>query len=175
MWITSPPVWWNKYFVKELFSMVDEEDEFVLLTDGGHFDNMGVYTVLQRCCETIIAVDNGADPNREFEDLAGVLRKARIDLGITIDIKLNELHGDPVTKHAARGFAEGTILYPEGETGRFIYLKPTLTGKESEDILQYDRKHKDFPQETTLDQFFDEAQFESYRELSYQITKKAIE
>lgn len=168
------PVWWQKYFVKELFSLVDEKDEFVLITDGGHFDNTGVYPLLQRRCATIIVVDNGADPERKFEDLAGVLRKARIDLGITIDLELELLHGNAKTRWAKRGFAAGTISYPAGETGRFLYLKPTLTGKESEDILEYWRKHSAFPQETTLDQFFDEAQFESYRELSYQITKQAV-
>ena len=167
-------VWWYKYFVKELFSLVNEKDEFILLTDGGHFENMGVYTLLQRRCQTITAVDNGADPNREFEDLAGVLRKARIDLGIYIDLDLGQLHGNRKTKRAACGFAQGTILYPEGSQGQLIYLKPTMTRKESEDILQYNRKHDEFPQETTLDQFFDEAQFESYRELSYQLTKQAI-
>jgi predicted acylesterase/phospholipase RssA len=170
----STPVWWQKYFVKELFSLVDEKDEFVLLTDGGHFDNTGVYPLLQRRCATIIAVDNGADPERKFEDLAGLLRKARIDLGITIDLDLDRLHGNAKTRWAKRGFAAGTIAYPAGETGRFLYLKPTLTGKESEDILEYWRKHPTFPQQTTLDQFFDEAQFESYRELGYQITKQAV-
>ncbi|MEP6935762.1 MAG: hypothetical protein ABI988_17785, partial [Nitrospirota bacterium] len=37
------------------------------------------------------------------------------------------------------------------------------------DILQYHAQHTEFPQETTLDQFFDEAQWESYRKLGTHI------
>ena len=60
-----------------------------------------------------------------------------------------------------------------GGEGRLLYIKPTMSedGHESEDLLEYARTHPTFPQETTSDQFFDEGQFESYRELGYQITK----
>ena len=44
-------------------------------------------------------------------------------------------------------------------------MKSAITGKEPEDLLAYRRKHASFPDETTGDQFFDEAQFESYRKL----------
>jgi len=187
-WLPNPTeerkhslVFWNLYFLKELFSQTDENDWFVFVSDGGHFENMGVYSLLERRCKTIIAVDCGADPNRTFEDLAGLLRKARIDFGIQFDLNLASVHGDPTTKHAREGFAIGRILYPDngrdrGGEGTFIYIKPTLSSeeKESEDLLEYARNHHTFPQESTADQFFDEAQFESYRELGYQITKRAL-
>jgi hypothetical protein len=46
-----------------------------------------------------------------------------------------------------------------------LYIKATLMGDEPEDVCHYHRAHPDFPQETTIDQFFDEAQWESYRRL----------
>ncbi len=46
-----------------------------------------------------------------------------------------------------------------------LYIKATLMGDEPEDVCHYHRAHADFPQETTIDQFFDEAQWESYRRL----------
>ena len=54
-------------------------------------------------------------------------------------------------------------------TGCLLYIKPTLMGNEPADIVQYHRSHPPFPQETTADQFFDEAQWESYRMLGYHI------
>lgn len=48
-------------------------------------------------------------------------------------------------------------------------MKPTLTGDEPLDVLQYAASHPTFPQETTSDQFFDEAQWESYRKLGEHI------
>ncbi len=53
--------------------------------------------------------------------------------------------------------------------GWLVYLKPTLTGDEPADVTQYHRTHASFPQETTADQFFDEAQWESYRRLGFLI------
>jgi predicted acylesterase/phospholipase RssA len=177
------PVFWNSYLAKELFSLADENDWFVSVSDGGFFENMGVYSLLQRRCKLIIAVDNGADPERKFEDLAGLIRKARIDFGIEIALDFRPLHGDLNTKKAERGYAIGTIVYPPSqrngpiEKGRFIYIKPTLSQdqSESEDLLEYARNHPSFPQETTADQFFDEAQFESYRKLGCHIAETVLE
>jgi hypothetical protein len=50
-----------------------------------------------------------------------------------------------------------------------VYVKPTLTGDEPADITQYHGAHSSFPQESTADQFFDEAQWESYRRLGFEI------
>lgn len=53
-----------------------------------------------------------------------------------------------------------------------IYLKPTLVGDEPQDICRYHVEHPSFPHESTLDQFFGEAQFESYRYLGEHIAQK---
>lgn len=50
-----------------------------------------------------------------------------------------------------------------------LVLKPSLTGDEPLDVLQYAASHPAFPQEPTSDQFFDEAQWESYRRLGEHI------
>ncbi len=55
-----------------------------------------------------------------------------------------------------------------------LVLKPTLTGDEPEDVLNYHRDHPSFPQESTADQFFDEAQWESYRRLGWHLAGKIL-
>jgi hypothetical protein len=69
--------------------------------------------------------------------------------------------------HAA--LARVTFVDEPGWEGWLLYIKPTLVGDEPADIVQYHRAHLPFPQETTADQFFDEAQWESYRMLGYHI------
>ena len=68
--------------------------------------------------------------------------------------------------------AVATIRYPDRNpdgssvpAGVFVYIKPTLLGREPRDVLQYAAANPAFPHQTTLDQFFDESQFESYRRL----------
>ena len=58
------------------------------------------------------------------------------------------------------------IRYADGiKTGTLLYIKPTVMGDEPEDVRYYQRSHPSFPHEPTIDQFFDEAQWESYRRL----------
>ena len=156
---------WPYYLFKELLRKSEENDTLLNLSDGGHHENLGVYPLLKRRCKLIIASDAGADPNYQMKDLANLQRKARIDLGINIEIDLMDLRPDDKTRYTKAYFVKGTIHYPGGEQGTLFYLKTTMTGNEPEDLLGYQRKHPDFPDETTADQFFNEDQFESYRKL----------
>ena len=74
--------------------------------------------------------------------------------------------------------AVGTVHYEqahEGETpGTIIYLKPALTGDEPTDVRHYAAEHPEFPHQSTADQAFDEAQFESYRRLGFHIARKVL-
>jgi hypothetical protein len=64
------------------------------------------------------------------------------------------------------------VKYKDGEPGLLLYIKPTLTGDEPTDVRRYHSEHPSFPQETTAEQFFDEAQWESYRRLGQHIGTK---
>ena len=50
-----------------------------------------------------------------------------------------------------------------------LFVKPSVTGDEPLDVLQYRQQHPAFPQEPTVDQYFDEAQWESYRALGQHV------
>jgi hypothetical protein len=50
-----------------------------------------------------------------------------------------------------------------------LYVKPALIGAEPMDVRRYHTEHSSFPQETTAEQFFNEAQWESYRKLGEHI------
>ena len=161
---------WPYYFIKELLGKTKESDNLLNLSDGGHHENLGVYPLLKRRCRVIIASDATADPGFAMNDLANVIRKARIDLGVNIRIDLKDhLRPDPETMRTKNYYAIGDIFYPSkdpnGTKGKLLYIKSTITGEEPEDLLAYRREHPSFPDQTTGDQFFDEAQFESYRKL----------
>lgn len=168
------PAMGGEYLLKELFGQTDDKDTFVYLSDGGHFENLGVYELVRRRCRYIMAVDAGQDEERTFEDAANMIRKCYIDFGVTINIELDALRTDK-DGNSPSCYALGDITYPapaENESaqendnrGVLFYIKPSLLKKIPEDIRQYANTNKDFPHQTTEDQFFDEAQFESYRHL----------
>ena len=172
LWMANPKlkpepkiILWPQYLLKELLRKSTENDTLLNLSDGGHHENLGIYPLLKRRCKLIIASDAGADPGYKMEDFANLQRKARIDLGINIEINMADLYPDEKTRYTNAYFVKGIIHYPGGEKGTLFYIKTTMTGNEPEDLLAYQRKNPNFPDETTADQFFNEDQFESYRKL----------
>jgi len=163
------------YLIKELFGLYSLKDTHLNISDGGHFDNTGVYELLRRRCRYIIVSDAEADPDMKFEGLSYVMRLARIDFGIDIEIDIGGIvPGEE--GFSSSHFAVGRIHYPgEDEPGYLIYLKASLTGDEPAHLREYKIKNPDFPHQTTADQWFDEHQFEAYRELGYHIGKGTFE
>jgi len=166
------------------------------LSDGGHFENTAVYELLrpERRVGLIVLCDCGCDGDYRFGDLANLIRLARIDFGLEIvvdhaaasDPVLGTVFGTPddfaadapadardkvailLNVHAA-----GQAGAPDGApVTRIVVVKPRLTASAPADVRQYGALHPSFPQEGTADQFFDEAQWESYRALGVAIGRR---
>jgi hypothetical protein len=72
-------------------------------------------------------------------------------------------------------YTVGRIDYPDGTpSSTLIYLKSSLTDAVPADAQGYAQANPTFPHQTTADQFFDEAQFESYRRLGHHVAGVAF-
>ena len=166
--------------LSEMFGLTTDRSPYVFLSDGGHFDNLGLYSMVLRRCRLILVSDAGCDPERTFEDLGNAIRKIRIDLGVPIEFGDDRPafgQGVATARDSFQGWAVARIRYslvdrPAGSLdsddeydGVLIYLKPTLAGGEPVDVVSYACRREAFPHESTTDQFFVESQFESYRSL----------
>ncbi|MDX2427307.1 MAG: patatin-like phospholipase family protein [Xanthomonadales bacterium] len=171
--------------VAELTGSANAESDWINLSDGGHFDNLGIYELVRRRCRFIVVSDAGCDPKHQFQDLANTIRKCWTDLGVHIFFsKLDELcHAGDQKRCCLKHGSLGLIEYPDRKRqrpdgkelererfGLILYLKCSLTKAELSkyvDIRQYAETHPDFPHQSTADQFFDENQFEAYRHLGF--------
>jgi hypothetical protein len=172
-------------YIDELFGDASSASHYVYLSDGGHFDNLGIYELVRRRTSVILACDCGADAPLRFDDLADTIRKCSSDFGVDIVIDVDPLRliaGDSRPSCSTSHVAFGTIRYPEANgspafVGKLMLVKPTLTRgifERASDLINYALTEPLFPQQTTLDQWFDEAQFESYRKLGYLIGKEFL-
>jgi hypothetical protein len=165
---------WPYHLWQELSMGTTEHGRLVNLSDGGHTgDNVGIYPLFQRCCKVIIACDAERDPTLGFGSFTEALRHAYVDLGVNVDIDLTMIRPDPATGYSRSHCAVGRVHYPDApdQESFLIYLKNSLTGDEPEPILNYKSAQPAFPHETTVDQFFDDAQFESYRALGVHLAE----
>ena len=143
---------------EETFGLTTDDKPWVYLSDGGHFENLGIYEMVRRRCRFILVIDAGCDPDFQFEDLGNALRKTYIDLGVRIHFprtrqdekscrkppkgswqaKRNQSN-DEASHQEARPlspipyFAVGTIDYAEAdgedaEQGVLLYVKPAYHG-----------------------------------------------
>jgi hypothetical protein len=194
---TAGPKLAARPLIAETLGLTSDSHPYVYLSDGGHFENLGLYEMVLRRCRMIIVSDGSADPDFGLEGLGNAISKIRVDLGVPLEIdnifmlgrdqdQEQRPFGDKNPKFTDKYCAIGRVCYscmdrtnPDDDRkkydGVFIYIKPFLSGTEPVDVYNYAKTHKSFPHEPTADQMYDEAQFESYRALGSHIMDKIFD
>ena len=176
-WQKADPEFGLGYLILDLTGDADTWKNFVCLSDGGHFDNMGLYELVRRRCKYIILSDAEQDETLLCEGLANAVRRCRIDFGVEITFSdIEDITTIDEELFSKKNYTIGKIVYPENidKEGILIYIKASTTIKENIDLQEYKRRNPTYPHQTTADQFFDEEQFESYRKLGMNIVDKLI-
>jgi Patatin-like phospholipase len=182
----SSPAFAPARLASELLGSVDDTSKYVYLTDGGHFDNMGLYELVRRRCYKIVICDAEEDGDYSYEGIGDAIRKCRIDFGAEIELDLSPTRPNANSRLSTAHMIQGTIRYPEtpsDQKGAVWYIKASLTGKPPAageevsaelpdvpgDVQNYKLQHPHFPHDSTAEQWFTESQFESYRRLGQSI------
>ncbi|GGC01889.1 hypothetical protein GCM10011352_30050 [Marinobacterium zhoushanense] len=162
---TRMPFW---LIFRELFGKgLSETASSLHLSDGGHFENLGVYELLRRECPLIISSDAGADPQIALSDLGLLLQRAHADFGCDIELDTKLLASDESGLHEGC-YALGQIRYASGKTGRLLFVKSVLTKASSAQVICFSKLDTRFPNDGLINQFFDERHLDAYRELGRQ-------
>jgi hypothetical protein len=161
-----------------------ETSAVCLLSDGGHFENLGLYELIRRRLRLIVLCDGTADPDYAFADLQNALARIGADFGARIEFdkettlqrfmpSIDAIYPRDV-RLSESAYAIAQIIYSDGRTGHLVYLTTALCKGLRLKLLGYKGANRDFPDQSTTDQFFDEEQFEAYRELGYVIADSFI-
>ena len=175
-WRSGSARLWPVYTLQELISQTTDLLPYCNLTDGGHYENTGAYSLIQRGCNVIVIGECGADPDTTLDDLGNMIRKVRIDFGA--EISQDATSRSCATRPPDAHVIVGKIRYGADHAAALGLPKTSATGthrrREAEsaladgepvDVQQYGFLNTDFPQQQTFDLWYDEAQFESYRRL----------
>jgi hypothetical protein len=179
------------YLFKEMLGRTKLNDRFLYVTDGGHFDNLGIVELLRRGCTTIYCLDAGGDPAGTYAALGEAIALARSELQVDIDIDPSPINPHAKDEPPATDHVIGRIRYratPTGsgevtcdakessdDVGRIVYCRAAVTAQAPFDVRAFQAKDHRFPHHSTFDQLFDDEKFESYRALGAHTAGLAID
>jgi hypothetical protein len=165
-WKKKGPLLNHLPLLAELFSLTNRRYGWINVSDGGHFDNTGVYEMLRRRCRRILLVD--ADSSHS--GIASATTKARIDLGADVVLDYQAPANIPYERYL--------IYYDNKLEGQLVRIYPALTDKlrwSSFENRQQRSSGENFPDDPLVNQFFTETLFESYRKLGLDIMTGVLE
>ena len=145
---------------------------FIYLTDGGHWENLGLVELLRRRCTQILCFDASTDADGAATDIGRAIALARSELGA--DIVLDPAPTMPRDgTHSADLAVLGEVRYPDGDKARLVYAKAALTEDLSWDLRSYHHRDSRFPHHSLSRQIFTDEQFEAYRSLGHAAGRRA--
>jgi len=179
-WQRGSPAFGFFRLLCELLGAATDGSKYVYLSDGGHFENLGIYELVRRGCKVIVACDASCDEAYSYTDLHNAIERCRVDFGAIITIDNESVMaptGQGANRRSKLHFLTGTIKYPDSPKadGKIIYIKPTLVDGDPQDVLAYAGVNTHFPHDSTANQWFDESHFENYRALGEAAGKSAID
>lgn len=150
--------------VQEAFGNGSVHDRFLYVTDGGHYDNLGLIEALRRRPDEIYVLDASNDREDAFGAIGQAMATAQMDLGCVITIDPREMAKMQQPRSGA-AWCSGTYRYVDGAHGRLHIAKAILTEGNPWDLEAYAAAHPDFPRTSTGRQLYSEFDFEAYRAL----------
>ena len=161
------------YLVKEFLGIHDLTDPYLYITDGGHWENTGLVEILRSSAiREVVCVDADAGPGDALSSLGKALELAPMECDVKIWIDLDCMRAKNAPSVHSPGYADRTVnlgFFTRGRdvstSGLVWYSKPGLTAAMPQHLLAFRETHADFPHVSTVDQFFDTASFQAYRDL----------
>jgi Patatin-like phospholipase len=175
------------YLLCELFGLNRIGSKYLYVTDGGHYENLGLVELLRRGCTEIYCLDaSGVGAGGvEFEALGEAITLARSELAVEIefdgedgekeedDTSPAEMIPDKETHFAKRDVVAAKIKYRDGSEGRLVYVRNAMTETAPWDVRAHHEADPRFPNNPTIDQLYTDQKFEAYRVLGSRAAKRA--
>jgi hypothetical protein len=171
----------TKFIFYEALGKNSLSERHVYVSDGGHFDNLGLVELLRRGCGRLIVLDAAGDDIHHFNTFSEAIALAHADLGVEFDMDMTNLtpHPDPDTengKDTSPGcHVVGTYRYPNGSGGQILFIKAAICDQLPVEVLTYRERDAQFPNHPTTNQMFSELTFEAYRSLGEHAVHEAFE
>ncbi|MDP9388029.1 MAG: hypothetical protein M3Q48_08875, partial [Actinomycetota bacterium] len=163
------------YLVRELFGRNHAGSSFLYVTDGGHYENLGLVELLRRHCMDVWCVDASGDAVDTFDTLAQAMLIAKGELDVDVHLDPTVMAPDASAPRFVRcAHAVGELRYPDGTVGRIVVVKTGVPADAPYEVRAFQDAHPTFPCDPTLNQFFTAERFDAYRALGRFAARTAL-
>ncbi|MET1058957.1 MAG: hypothetical protein ABWX84_05140 [Nocardioides sp.] len=159
--------------VREGIGRASIYDRFLYVTDGGHYDNLGLIEALRRRPRRIFVLDASNDPEDTFRALGLAVATARMDLDCELVLDPRPMRRLQEQRSAA-AWCTGTATFPDGTTCSVYLVKAIMIDNMSWDVETYAASNLDFPRTSTGKQLYSEFDFEAYRILGSRAVEELL-
>jgi hypothetical protein len=182
-WFAVEPEWYRRhhprpwYLAKEALGLLRGGDRWLYVTDGGHYENLGLVELLRLGCREIYCFDAAGDPPNTFGTLADAMRIAREEMDVEVTIDPAPLMPDKGGKSKV-GVQAGIVRWGDSgggtpAVGWLVLAKLSVPKTAPFDVIDLARTLDRFPSHPTADQLYTDQKFEAYRALGSHLGDKA--
>ncbi len=144
---------------------------WINVTDGGHYDNLGLVEALRRRPTHVLTLDASGDHADTWSTIGGSIALARMDAGMEINLDPSAMIKNP------KEMKPGEVNQPWAcgsfrNRGAAAPSRPNLVvcklgwwQDAPWDVVAYAQNNPSYPCEPTLQQLYDSREFEAYHEL----------
>jgi hypothetical protein len=169
-----------RYLVNEIIGSNRIDSHYLYITDGGHYENLGLVELLRRGCTCVFCFDAAGGSVDRYATLGQAIALARAELNVDVSI-------DPTSMRPGqdRIYPKDHVLgaiayppdatYPNGRRGRIVFAKAALTAQAPWDVRAYGERDSVFPADPTVEQLYTGERFEAYRNLGAVAARGAIQ
>jgi hypothetical protein len=161
------------YLLRELLGINSVNSRYLYVTDGGHYENLGLVELLRRGCTEIYVFDASND---DFSAVGDAVALARSELNVEVKVNYSGLEPDKQSGLSATDCVPATIEYPGQPAlqANLYYARLTMTADAPTDAVAYRAQDARFPHDATTDQLYTDQRFEAYRSLGAQAAHTAL-
>lgn len=163
-----------RLLLREALGRQSLQDSWLYVTDGGHFDNLGLVEALRRDPEEVFVFDASGDRTTSWSTLGQAIALARAELDIEIEIEPTDMVKDGLV---VQPFVDGTFRRAgkPGPGRKIWFCKLGVWPTAPWDVRAYSARHPSFPTDSTLQQLYDGEEFEAYRALGFAATTAMLD
>lgn len=142
------------------------------ISDGGHYDNLGLMELLRARCAEIWCVDAAAEKSGNAAEIRRVLLLAKAELNVDSNVDVDRLAAGADGVYGSTRVA-GTLEYPGGYVARIVIIKLGFGPDTPEDVRAHKEMDGGFPHHRTIHQVYGRDRMDAYRKLGYDSATRA--